>query len=691
MTSKISCNNTIPYRKYIWENIKQRGWLFVLSFVALFLTQTVYTTLHIENFLTTSGAEYIESCQEQFPYMLNGNFRTYLVFVMILLSVACAASGYAYLHQPEKTDFFHGFPLKRTQWFDISYVGGLLIFLIPYLFSSLCTMIIGAVNGVLVSSNFTECILAVLGGILGFLILYHTAILGMMLTGKLVAGVLAGFVLIVYGSMVTDLFSNLISTFLDTHYSIYNYDISQPQTSPVISYVSPLDMFSSMAYRTSANLQLPLFLLAAVIIIAAVWFAARFIYQKRQLEAAGNALAYPKTAPVIKILIAIPTALFIGFFAGSFYYTNGTKWIIICSILSVVLLCGIIEFIYSQDLRQIFKRKYSSLISILGVIGILAVMQFDLFGYDTWLPESSELESMALYGDTYPDYFGIYDVGSNLDYNNPQYILLNISGQQKDFESIYALAEEGILNHNLDITPDALYTDETADYTSIVIRFNKSNGSTSYRCYAVKRESLVDCLDKLCMKESYRKALFPVFRIKNEEVENVALNTLLGHTPLDLTQEEQHALLDAYRKDVMRVDIHKLQEDGPIGSFVLDLASDRTDTAAGTESAYYDNQISNLYIYDTYENTVNLLNEYGYTIKTKINPEDVTQMTHIIYSQGEKEADTSIPVTDPVEISRLLDRIGYISSKIAGSMDWTNESVEVWLKGDTSARHYSLY
>ena len=263
MTSKTSCNNSISYRKYILENVKQRIWFMVLSFITLFFMQTVSITMRIENFLNSSAEQPLNSYREQFPRMLNGSLARPFTVIILLLAVICAVSGYAYLHQPEKSDFFHGFPLKRIQWFNISYIGGLLMFLIPYLSSSLCTMVIAASKGVLVSSNFLPSVLAVFGGILGYLILYHTAILAMMLTGRLLSGTLAAFVLIVYYSMAEELFSGLFSTFYDTLYTPRHGERSLLIDS-LSNILSPLDLYQSLTYRTAANYKLPLFLLFAI-------------------------------------------------------------------------------------------------------------------------------------------------------------------------------------------------------------------------------------------------------------------------------------------------------------------------------------------------------------------------------------------------------------------------------------------
>lgn len=701
MTSKTSYNDSIPYGTYIYENIRQRGWLMALSCVMLFLAQTIYTTIHIENFLGASENQNITSYQEQFPHMLNGHYAPFLSLVVLLLAVSCAVSGYAYLHSSEKADFFHGFPLKRTQWFSVSYIGGLLIFLIPYLFSGLCTMGMAAAKGILVSSNFTASVIAVLGRILGFFILYNTSVLAMMLTAKLTVGTLAALVLIVYGSMLTQLFSGLTSRFLDTHYNAHLQNTTELKRA-LSACQSPFALYSSLISCTAGMQNLPFLLFIGITFAVILWLLARFLYQKRPLEAAGKALVYPKSASVIKVLIAIPTALSIGLLADTFYHNRQNRWIILFSILSVLLLCCVIEFIYTQDLRQIFKRKAASLLSIAGVAGILFFLQLDLFGFDTWLPKKSEIESMALYSSSYDSYLTYPEADSeitaDLGGNTAlYYTLYDDNAQCKNFDSIYQLAETGIRNHNAHITHYSLSSGEIInDYTSITVRFHKTNGKNVYRSYVVSHEDLLDCLEELCRNEGYRRTLFPAFYIKATDIESLSLNDILSGTSLKLTGEEQAALLKAYQTDTLQTDIHKLQEDSPIGSLFLQLKSEKPLPG----SAYNIAPSVNLYLYDTYENTLNALESFGYPVHEKIDPSDVVQMTHTVFTKlsdqsgviipDDTETETIVSVTDPQKIAELLDRIAYSSLGIAGWKDDTAESVELWLSGDIYSRYFSL-
>ena len=309
---------------------------------------------------------------------------------------------------------------------------------------------------------------------------------------------------------------------------------------------------------------------------------------------------------------------------------------------------------------------------------------------------------MALYSSSYDSYLTYPEADSeitaDLGGNTAlYYTLYDDNAQCKNFDSIYQLAETGIRNHNAHITHYSLSSGEIInDYTSITVRFHKTNGKNVYRSYVVSHEDLLDCLEELCRNEGYRRTLFPAFYIKATDIESLSLNDILSGTSLKLTGEEQAALLKAYQTDTLQTDIHKLQEDSPIGSLFLQLKSEKPLSG----SAYNIAPSVNLYLYDTYENTLNALESFGYPVHEKIDPSDVVQMTHTVFTKlsdqsgviipDDTETETIVSVTDPQKIAELLDRIAYSSLGIAGWKDDTAESVELWLSGDIYSRYFSL-
>lgn len=707
MTSKIS------FSKFVKENIRQRGWLMVLSFILLLLSETVYTMLLLEAALTenefSSMAQQIGELRKLFPCMLNGSCSLFLEALLFLIALLCAATGFSYLHSTEQTDFRHSFPLQRTQWFSISYTGGLVIFVVPYLAASLLTILAGARYGIMTPSILGKSCMAVLGGVLAFLLVYHTAILAMVLTGKMVTGVLAALALSVYGSMAGGVGYNLASYFFST-YSGQGNGLHEK----ISGFLSPFVVFSQLigdtaGYDGSFGLigmpyyarrflvysdtgSFPALLAFTVVFLAVLWALSLFLYKKRPSEAAGNALAFPKTASVIKVLISIPTALYVGMLTGSLS-GGSTKWIILLSILSAILLCGLIEFIYHMDLRRLLAGKYSSLISVAGVALILCVFRFDLFGFDSWLPEDEKLESMAMSINGLSDYFCYPDSMVYNSYGTPEPDFLNgDEGRIYEFEPIYKLAEEGVENAKNGITVENYYRrDDSEQYVAATIRYCQKSGKSSDRNYALKKETVLSALESLCEDESYRKALFPVFYMDVDKAAAIRLNDIYKECVLlDLSKQQQEALFDAYEKDVLSVDIMELHNEFPVGELLVDLPVEEQ----------YNITVPNLYLYESYENTLSLLEEYGYTIRREIDPDDVELMKYISPDEDVAlDADAAgytVPVegterivSDKEEMQEILSQIHYPLSRLLG-YDLTSRSVEITFKGSTDICYFPL-
>lgn len=696
MTSKIS------YFKFIRENIRRRSWLAAVSAILIFSVQTLWTSIRIESLLADPNYSSLDSVKNfsianwtdtVFPGFLNGSAYQPFAILIILLALCCAVSGFSYLHKTEETDFFHSLPLTRRQLFSISYIGGLLIFLLPYLIASIATISIASAMGLGSYIPLGRCLLAILGCILGFLIFYHTSIFAMMLTGKLISGVLASFVFYVYIEMVAQLFESLPSLFWDTYHSTPNSLSDQ-----IPRFLSPLSIYSHLLTQTaytndSVNFSnILLTFVIAVLYGILTFFIAYILYQKRPSEAAGNALTYQSLSGWIKFFATVPAALNIGLFVSTFYGHISTKWIIFSSILAVVILCGITEFIYHTDLRQITKGKRSSFFSLLTVAGILCILHFDLFGYNTWIPENEDLKSVSVTSDSFTNYFIYQNNTVHFSYDTP---LDNPALQVTDPAPVLLLAEEGIQNYKNGIKVEDTITETAKDYIRISIRFTRKYGSPVYRDYVVSKNTLLNTLETLCKSEDYRKGLFPVFQLEIDKMTAVDL-TDIYQTPqtLSLTSEQKTALFDAYKEDVLHTDIRTLQEEYPIAELTAKypaLPEENLDisTCDYVEGCFVDPSISQLYIYKNFKNTRTLLTEYGYTIRENMDPSDVSQIQLELLEDSSEKAEPQI-ISDPEQIQLLLNQIHYNCSGILGGKDTSMQYVQIQQKEYPYPYYYPL-
>ncbi len=646
MTSKIS------YIKLIRADIRHRGWLAALTGIGLFLGMPVYAMLYIDSWFSGSMAmsvaeggsgaaaqsrEYIaEQIRDLFPGLLNGFRLSYLAAAIAVLAVLCALTGFSYIHSKEKLDFYHALPVKREKWFSVSYLSGLVIFLVPYVICSALTIAVGGAHGIMTAQMAAECAVAAAGGIFAFLLIYHTCILAAVLTGQTVTGLLATLVITVYPFLVFSLFAALKGIFFETYYGGM-----VTLTDTLAKTMSPAGLFISLIDSTGAGVPSTGLFIAAAVLAVLLLGGAFLLYRIYPSEAAGNALAFPRTAPVFKVMICIPAAVFATIIAKAFTGLSGTKWILVLSLLAAVILCAVIEFIYQQDLRMLLKGWISSVFSVAGVFLVLCVFQFDLTGYDTYLPDQAKVESIRFYPDSFLGYFEYpEDYSGDVTEN-----FVDSGASDEGTAALYRLARAGVGNLEEGYTPSTLDladvdSEITRDYINTVFCYKLSGGREVYRRYCLGREELLSAMEELYQNEEFRKELFPIFHVDTSQVDSIFYADAYGlGMPMEMSDEQIQTLLEAYKKDVMAVDLEVLVGNKPLGEMFLEIPDENAADAFGesaTVNAYagYGSSVrpgmitlGSFYIYEGYDNTIAWMEEYGYTLRTEIEPEDVQSVS----------------------------------------------------------------
>lgn len=637
MTSKIS-----SYIKLIRSDIRHRGWLAALSCILFFLLMPVYIMLYLSAY-TENASKLIE----YFPGLLNGNSQRFLAAAIAGLAVLSALTGFSYIHSKEKSDFVHSLPVKRTVWFGTTYVSGLLIVLIPYVVCSILSMLVEAASKGMTLPLAGRSAEAVLGGILAFFVLYNASVFAVMLTGRTVTGLLVSLAVIVYPFLILTLISAL-------EYAFYNTFYSMDETLPMklAEYLSPLGLFTALIPQSSLG-TLGLAAPAAALVMSALFVAAAIlIYRLYPSEAAGTAMAFPITAPILKVLICIPSALFVSLMIQDMMALSGNEWLPVLSLLTAVIFCAVIDFIYTMDLRLLLKSWKSSLLSIVGTLAVLCFFQFDVIGYDTYIPDKDDIESISFCPDSFQNYFCYPESEYGADPASGYFAPEDMT------DTLYALALTGIDNleqglnpknvYDMDNIPDVMLSSSLADkkdagedFFSAVFRYRLTDGRIINRQYALRYSDTVDALRDLLESREYRKCLFPVFEIDKDSVTSISLSDIYKTSDeLKLDKEQKKALLNAYETDVLSVSADTFINGNPLGELQVNftntvLKENGTVTDEGmisynTSGLLYfgdgTSYVPQLYIYPEYTNTLNLLKEYGYTIHTEIAPEDVASI-----------------------------------------------------------------
>lgn len=524
--------------KYMKENTKQRIWSLALALLLCFFVFPVTTALSIsttfrpEN-LNSSGlpAELaLAQAQQDFTremlrvYSMKGGA---LAFMLTMAAVVLAASGFAYLHSKKKTDFYHSLPIRREMLYAVTCLNGFLYMAVAYIgFLTIAAVMIRAKG---VPFDWGSLYLASVEHLCFFALVYMTAIMAMLLTGNLVVGLLGTGVLFSWGPVICMTISAYFSEYFTTFYGDDSFLLAlSERTSPVAWYVEAC--MSSQPGRMA---------LGALIMAAVLFVLGMLLYRRRPSEAAGHAMAFPITEPIIRFLIVVPSSLLLGAMFHSMMYEDG--WTVFGLVCGLLLMSCIIEIIYHFDFRSLFAHKRQLLVSAVFVGVVFVIFRFDLFGYDRYLPATEKLASGGIYCDLLdPEATSQYHSTVEYEYTEGWYGVtfdampsstlagkMQISDDQ-GLELLHTIAAQGV-HDAAEARARFLrghgryYEVEEGDtaFHNVTIAWHLRNGRTVYRSYLVNVSGVREALEAVYDLDAYKTAMYPVLSLTADDVAGI--------------------------------------------------------------------------------------------------------------------------------------------------------------------------
>lgn len=390
------------------------------------------------------------------------------------------------------------------------------------------------------------------------------------------------------------------------------------------------------------KIDLKIVLAVFVISIAAILIS-YILYGRRPSEATEESIAYPKTESIIKILLAIPIGIFIGYcMEAIFMISDSTVLFSVTCIISVFIVCCIIEFIYHLDMKMLVKRWKSLLICVGTMLLIIGICEIDMFHYDEYIPDKADVKEMDI---SVPGLGGYFQYPSDR-YNgemNPAFSVKTETSQ----EIVYKIVEKGIGRLN--------ELDEYED-SEFCVRYKMKNGQVIYRRYYMKQEDMLEDLNALCMDEKMRKEIIPIENMNLEEINKLEVyDEEYGEVIFDgISKEQIKPLLEVYKKELSQMSIREMNDSEIIGSFWAE-----TDSEQEYEEWEAEYGPIEFKIYSNLSETLSLLKKYGCELEApNIKLDDVKSIVLCkwIEETGEEER-TKIDMEDTENVQDVLDNI----------------------------------
>lgn len=634
MTSKNSFFNLLK------EDLHRRLWTLILSSLVFFGTFGVAFTMLIQNYVGRysrasygyTDAQFIERISNNLCQDFYGCYPWFMT-VAIIGAIICAMNGFAYLHSRKQMDFYHSLPIKREKIFAVRLVNGILIYALPYLAGLFYTYLMCLVYGVMTWDIFFCGLFMFVIHLMGYLIMYLAGILAMMLTGKLVIAFFGICVVNLYAPAAYALLWALKDTFFVTGYDtnlVFDVAVS------ITKWFSPASYYFSLINEVNRSegsfwLQFVLFLVfAAVLTFLNLW-----LYKKRASEKADIAMAFKITEPIFRIMISIPVGILVGmvFFAIQYDYgwVTSVFWLIFGGLLGGFLCHGIMEAFYNGDIKKCLSHKVQMLVTMALAAVIPLAFMFDIFGYDSYLPEKKDIKNMAVissemrFGGSYYDEDG---------WTSPvNYALENM--EVENIDAMYALAEilakdagenraERFFGYNYGYvtSADIYYAGgaEKQNYTDFIIRYTLKDGSEVIREYEYNYYAVMDLLEQIYNDNEFKSAVHPVFSLLKNGCVPKYIECYAPVTGMGISIEKNcNAILEAYEEDLLAMSFDDLKNSAPIGELTVHF------NVKDGRNEYEDS--TNFLVYPKMTRTLTLLKEQGYTMLGVQDTENISTIT----------------------------------------------------------------
>ena len=684
--------------KLMAEDLKRRVWAIALTVLALIFAQIFPIAVKCSEYAEQAG-KWNESTREYMEANILSLLKVNPMAAAVLIGAAVlwAVTSFCYLHNSKKVDFYHSIPVKRHVLYIANYFNGIWVTAAVYLVFTAVTILLAGRCGISGGIHTGRIWMGALINVVFYSLLYTTVSAAMMLTGNIVVALLGTVVFFSYGPAVV----GLSMAYMDTWFKTYRetavisdlFEKLLERTSPFTAYVYALGNFGEGRNVTGA-------VVTALLVTVVLAVGTYCLYWLRPSEAAGKAMAFAVSQPVIRVLITVVAGLGIGDFFWSLQRSNG--WMVFGVVCGSVISHCVIESIYHFDFRKLFSHKEQLAFSTIAALAILFSFRFDVFGYDTYLPSADKVAYASVDIGRLNDWVSYGKVvddqeihGQRVLYSyefTPSEIYMAQHMKSTDVDTILNFAAAGIEENRLcrnewdqrgtgenavtyemaeETAAPAETSDEseTARYTTATVTYTLKSGRRVIRNYSINMTKNYELIKKLFQDEEYQKAAYPLLAADADTFVNVRYrqSRSKGDQSLkNLTAQERNEVLSVYRQEFSAMSLEQMEEETPVGLIRFTTETDEKAIAwwnnpdldtVSSRNYYYgaDVRDQDFYpVYPSFTKTIRLLGQYGVSVKDEALSDKIVSVTVSGYAPNSDSYQT-VTFTDPEEIKALGD------------------------------------
>lgn len=581
MSLKTSSSDKLFSKAIIKADLKNHwAWPVVAGVLMLFNMFIVLDSGSITNYFdrTIYSTEWLYMVER----LLNEYIFTF--FIVIVFSMLLAAKLFFYLDKVNSVSCMHGFPFTRKKLFFSHILSGGILVMIPSVIITVIMMIAGFVlpKSLL---RVDVCLMFLAAYAIYAFIAFAITVFTMTVSGNVIVSLAYSACIVILPIWVTSYVEFMCET------NLYGY-VSGGLVEQVFEnlYLIPALLF-------------PWKFTIYIILALALLVASYFIYKVRPLENCEEVMAFRKLRWFFIVLAGFVLGMISYSFFSGMFDTESVLWMLPLGLVGTIV-------------ASMFARKSISLKGSLKYVVLYVLVafiaeagfEFDLFGYERFVPPASAVESV------YVDYDGRSFYHYEYDTEMPDYRITD----PEEIELARKLHKAYVSEKGNSYSYDR-YDMYRNNY--IIFEYHLKNGMKVSRRYNdLSAENFDEYLLPLLNTETMKASKYPV----NDGVEKELLSITVYDNRIDIpattyTQKaEVEKLYDAIKRDVERNSYTELYDSGAL-HITVDFYVPGTRTYDGSVPKTFKEKVDacgsfTVRINRNFTETLKVLEEIGYEV-----------------------------------------------------------------------------
>ena len=686
------------------ENIKRRGWTFVLCAAVMLLLGPVFLSVNLTGLY--NGGAFGAQTSEEMDLMMRTAFVSHIgfsqiwIFPALFFAVLFAVQGFCWLYSRQKMDLYMSVPVSSVKRYVMIWGNGIVCYAGLSFTGLLLCWATGAVFGVMSCYAAAQSMAAWAFQMLAFLAMYHVSLVAVMLTGNVLTALLGCVVLFSYEPAMRILYNHLKTMF---YYSYCSADAERMMRLPWLSpFAGTIDLFERVCYRDGYLVGVPgtggltwqfgIQTGLLVICAASAGIFAYWLYRKRKTESYHRSVAFSPLAAVLELALLVPFGMAAGMAVAKM---SGDSRIFLFGGCLLGTVCGhaMIRLVYKRELKEVLGGKAVFAVSLTAAACFLGLFRFDWTGYDSYIPASREVRAVSVSLESDYSAFGNYEEplweGGSVDMEE-ELLEKMASENTETIESVLWLAkkwrDKGMPGtvRDFEAGADTGYISEGAgkneNLRRWVVCYTMQGGRKVYRRFFADMEADQDKIDIIMKDPSYQRVRYQIFSPMFEErLGEMKISFADGRTETLYTAEKGE-LLEALRTDFRQYGYSLISDSIPEGKICFELKNKE----GGQDST----RIWEYPLYKSFEKTGEVLARNGIEVRdwqTLYCADEVDEIRISYYHyegknkglfEGEKlpEQEITAVFTDRDQVEELLkalysEELSWIAGEEFGTVD----------------------